>query len=369
MAGLYVMSTGPGAGKTSFCLGFAMRLRQDGLRVGYFKPIGVYMAAEVEPADADWRVVRERLGMEDPPEVVRPVLQTHHTIEEVLARGAPDHASTVQRAYRQVARDRDVVLADGAAGMAEGTLVGLSPLRVTTALSVPVLLLARYVSETEVDAILASKEALGDRMLGVLLNAVPRGQMDFLNSVVVPLLRARGITVYGAIPEDRRLMAVTVRSLAEHLDGQILVGEEQADQLVESLMVGAMAPAAALDLFRRRGRKAVITGGDRADIQSAALETDTRCLILTGNLRPETAILTKSQTRGVPVVLVRHDTLTAVELAEKAFAEARFYEEEKLQIFQSLLALHLDYTRLKRDMGLKGGRSQGAERQVAPDGG
>ena len=55
--------------------------------------------------------------------------------------------------------------------------------------------------------------------------------------------------------------------------------------------------------FRRKPNKAVITGGDRADIQLAALETSTRCLILTGNLYPSPAVLNRAEELCVPVLL------------------------------------------------------------------
>ena len=38
------------------------------------------------------------------------------------------------------------------------------------------------------------------------------------------------------------------------------------------MLVGAMSVESALSYFRRKPNKAVITGGDRADIQLAALE-------------------------------------------------------------------------------------------------
>jgi BioD-like phosphotransacetylase family protein len=40
-------------------------------------------------------------------------------------------------------------------------------------------------------------------------------------------------------------------------------------------MVGAMSAENALSYFRRKAHKVVITGGDRPDIQLAALETST----------------------------------------------------------------------------------------------
>ena len=88
-------------------------------------------------------------------------------------------------------------------------------------------------------------------------------------------------------------------------------------------MLGAMGSAAALRHFQRKANKAVITGGDRGDIQLAALETSTRCLILTGNLRPNVRVLGKAAEGGIPMILVKEDTLTTTGRVEAAIGHVR----------------------------------------------
>ena len=91
------------------------------------------------------------------------------------------------------------------------------------------------------------------------------------------------------------------------------------DELVEHFMIGAMNVESALSYFRKVSNKAVITGGDRSDIQLAALETPTKCLILTGELYPNASILGRAQEVGVPIVVVRADTANTLEVCENPF--------------------------------------------------
>jgi BioD-like phosphotransacetylase family protein len=119
------------------------------------------------------------------------------------------------------------------------------------------------------------------------------------------------------------LRSVRVADLAEALNGEVLCGQDGLDEMVETFMLGAMGSAAALRHFQRKGNKAVITGGDRGDIQLAALETSTRCLILTGNLRPNVRVLGKAADEGVPVILVKEDTLTTTERVDAALGHVR----------------------------------------------
>jgi BioD-like phosphotransacetylase family protein len=107
-----------------------------------------------------------------------------------------------------------------------------------------------------------------------------------------------------------------------------------------------MSVDSALTYFRRKPNKAVITGGDRPDIQLAALETSTKCLILTGNLRPSPIILGRAEEVGVPMILVRQDTLTAVEVIERFFGKTRFHQEKKVQRFEEMLQDRFDYEQL-----------------------
>jgi uncharacterized protein len=100
------------------------------------------------------------------------------------------------------------------------------------------------------------------------------------------------------------LSSVTIAEIVEELSGTVLSAEENVDQIAESFMVGAMGQDKAMRFFRRRPRKVVVTGGDRSDVQLAALETDTRALVLTGDLPPSAHVLSRAEELGVPMVLV-----------------------------------------------------------------
>jgi uncharacterized protein len=214
------------------------------------------------------------------------------------------------------------------------------------------LLVARGGGEHMVDEVLAVERALGDRLLGVVLNSVPRGAMEFVSETLTPFITRRGIKVYAVLPEDRLLTSAAVGELVERLAGKVIAGHDRMNELVENVMVGAMSAEHALNYFRRRPNKVVITGGDRADLQLAALETSTKCLILTGDLYPHPMILGRAEELGVPVVLVSQDTLGAVELVDQVFTEVRFHQDKKIKRFFGMLATGFKYEELKQDLGL-----------------
>jgi BioD-like phosphotransacetylase family protein len=176
--------------------------------------------------------------------------------------------------------------------------------------------------------------------------------MRFVEENVRPFLEKQGVKVYGVIPEERVLQAVSVREIAERLDGEILCAEEAADELVENLMVGAMSVDSALSYFRRLPNKAVITGGDRPDVQLAALETSTKAVILTGNLQPSPLIVSRAAEIGVPMILVKQDTLSTVEAISSFFGRTRLHQPRKLERFRELMAERVDLESLYADLGV-----------------
>jgi BioD-like phosphotransacetylase family protein len=94
--------------------------------------------------------------------------------------------------------------------------------------------------------------------------------------------------------------------------------------------------------------KAVITGGDRADIQWAALETGSECILLTGYLRPQPELLRRAEEQGVVVLLTHHNTMETVEAIERVFGKTRLGQPEKLARFEALMAEHFDFDRFYR---------------------
>jgi BioD-like phosphotransacetylase family protein len=353
MATLYVASTETFVGKSATCVGLLDRARRDGFTTGYMKPVSVSVTrTEDAVLDEDAAFIRTHFGLTDPLDRIAPVLVTQRVVEGIIRGQGADFAKRLNEAYLAVSRDKDFVILEGANHWAEGSLVNLSADQVSDMLQAPVLLISRYRSTLALDAILAVQRYLGDRLLGVLINGIDEPQMDYVRSRVVPFLEKRGIPVFATLAQDPQLAGVTVADLHEHLGGQLIGNTAWTNKLIEHLLIGAMGADAALSHFRRRTNKAVFTGGDRVDLQLAALETSTSALVLTGNIRPSPVVLDRAEDREVPIILVADDTLTTVERAEGIFGHVRFKQETKITRFTALLDQNFDFTRLYDELGL-----------------
>jgi hypothetical protein len=141
--------------------------------------------------------------------------------------------------------------------------------------------------------------------------------------------------------------------LAKRLNAKVLCREDRLDLLVQNLSIGAMNVNSALEYFRKGKNMAVITGGDRSDLQMAALETSTHCLILTGHVAPQDFIISRAEDLEVPILSVNLDTLTTVEIVDQAFGHVRLQEPIQVQCMQDLMENHFDIDRLMQQLGIE----------------
>jgi BioD-like phosphotransacetylase family protein len=355
MKALYVTAVVTYSGKTALALGIGLKLQEMGRKVGYMKPISTQpFRLGDKLVDEDAEFVGRTLGLDLPTELLSPIILDDAKIDSVLS-GAPaeDYVTQVKTTYAKLSEGRDVLILEGGASMREGYLIGLNAMSIAQLLDVPTLGVVRFRSTLMlVDDALALKARLGDHLLGIVINSVPDDQLEAVRGKVSAFLERKGVRVYGVLPSDPRLMSISVAELIHVLEAKKLTPQVGDDGLIETLSVGAMNVEAATQQFRRLQRKAVITGGDRADIQAAALETSTTALVLTGNLQPSSTILKHAEERGVAVLLVPHNTLETIERVEKVFGKTRLAHPEKLVRFRESLDVNLNWARLFSDLGV-----------------
>ncbi len=353
MATLYIASTETFVGKSAMCLGLLDHARRDGLRVGYMKPVSVAVVqTETSVIDEDAAFIRQYVGLSESLQQIAPVIVSQSVVEQIMRGTKIDYTKRLRDAYTKVARGKDLIVLEGANTWAEGSIVNLSADQVSDMLQAPVLMIVHYRSVLVLDAILAAQRYLGDRLIGVLINHVEEAKLEFVRSRVAPFLEQHGVAVFAVLPADAQLAGVTVADLHEFLGGQLIGPVEWGSKLIERLVIGAMGPESALSHFRRVMHKAVITGGDRTDIQMAALQTSTSALVLTGNLRPADAVVDRAEEGQVPIILVADDTMVTVDRAEKIFGHIRFKQVAKIQRFTELLDQRFDFERLYDKLGL-----------------
>ncbi|MFB6352519.1 MAG: AAA family ATPase [Halobacteriales archaeon] len=334
-----------GTGKTVVSLALATAARDRGLTAGYMKPKGTRLESVVgKTLDTDPVLAREVLDLDAELEVLEPVVYSPTFVEQAI-RGREDPSAlraSVRERFESLAADRDLMVVEGGGTLETGRVVELADPAVADLLDAAALLVVEYDQPGDIDRILTAADRFGDAMAGVLFNAVDEPVYDRLEADVIPFLERQGVPVVGVLPRVTALAGVTVADLAEQLNAERLAGPP-GDAYVERFIVGAMGADTSLRYFRRTKDAALITGGDRAEIQSVALEAPgIKCLVLTGGVHPSNAILAKADDRGVPVLLVQPDTMSTIDRAEAVVSAGRTPDADAVDRMRALLAEHAD---------------------------
>ena len=357
MKSLYITSVEPHSGKTAVCLTLGQQMQSDGFKVGYLKPVSTqpWRTPDGKLADEDAVFVHNALGLEGDPIKASPIIITASILRErIKSLSENDLVGEIQEAVIAEGKGKDVLLLEGGASLREGYAMGLSNIHIAEELGAPALVIVPFKGDMRLlDDVLAARFRLGEQLLGVLINRVPENDRGFVDDYALPYLKAKGISVIGVLPVVPRLSALSVGELVELLDAEVLTEGFDPDALAESLTIGAMTADAALSRFRRYKNKAVITGGDRTDIQLAALETSTVVLILTGNLQPSPLIIQQAKSLGVPILLVKENTMETIESIEGSLGKTRLGQPEKMETFSNLIAENADISKIYEALDLK----------------
>jgi BioD-like phosphotransacetylase family protein len=287
LAVLFIVSREEAAGKTALCAGLAINFSNDGGKAGYVK----------STADADTDFMEQVPGV------------------DIIS-------GTDVKGY-------DIVLMEGKLGKSGDDKLSRAAYAAAEKMKAKVIAVEVYPGEAEIYSDVYQR--FGGSFLGVVLNKVPASQLKRVQEEAGARFGAAGIKLLGVIPENRVLMAITVGELAESLGAKILNSEGKSDELVESYMLGALVVDSGLDYFGRKNRKAAVLRHDRPDMQLAALETSTTCLVLGGGEKPPMpSVLDKAESRGIPIIATSGAINDIITVIESTLLETRFKQTKKL---------------------------------------
>ena len=299
MSVLLVGSDAKGAGKSSVALGLAAILESDGRSVAAFQPFA--------PAGSDGGAdALAGMGRGCPSGFPREV-----------GDGGPSDADLRALKTAVSALGADAAILEMPAGHPDCVA------RAAEALDGKALVVAGSRRGMRGGDLSAWKDALEDRLAGVLINGVPKYQGTEAREQVAPSFADAGIALAGLIPEDRALLSVSVDQVRAGLNGRYVVDEGDTDAPLEYFQVGGMSLDPGELRFGLYERNAVVVRGDRPDIQMSALNASVSCLVLTGGIEPIEYISYEASEEETPVFVVEPDTLTTMTLLNEVTSGAR----------------------------------------------
>ena len=333
---LYVTSLEKGTGKTAVCAGLGKHLLNDGKKIGFFKPI-IAGGKPAEGVDSDAEFIKQVFALKESVESLCPVFTDEGNL-----------TSKIKEAFTRISKGKDVVIVEG---IDEQSQVSYGILE---ALDARVIIVEGELQGMPRKKLTTAAKYYGKYLLGVVLNKVPGSQAERVRSEAAASFSKAGVSLLGVLPEDRALLALTISELAEHIQGEILNNHEKSAELAENFMLGAMCIDPGPVYFGRKANKVAVLRSERADMQLAALETSTRCLVLSGDTAPNPSVLYRAEDKKIPVILTKDDVSSIVTNIEDALAKTRFNQENKLPKLTEIMEQNFDFQTVYKGLGLAG---------------
>jgi BioD-like phosphotransacetylase family protein len=350
MITIFIASNTGYSGRTFMSLGLAMKLKEQGYKIGYIKPIGkVPIKKDRDIYDADALFLKETLGLTEPLDVVSPFVLSYETQTLLFQGKIKDAKKQILTALRSL-KTKDFVVIGGAGDLFEGALLNINALSLVADMKAQVLMVEPWRGDISADSLFGAYQVIGEQFAGAVFNKVPAHTVEHVKETVRPFLEKKGVRIFGVFPKDHFLESVSVRQLSDILSGKVLCCEDKLDEFVENFSIGAMDVDSALNYFRRTPNKAVITGAHRADIQLAAMETSTKCVILTGGLTTNDVVIGKAQAKGIPIISVPDDTFTAIDKIEISMGKTSIRDKRKVERVKEMMDTEFDMDRFLKSV-------------------
>jgi dethiobiotin synthetase len=232
-AGRAVLVTGTdtGVGKTFVTAGLAQLLRERGVDVGVMKPVETGWPAEWGRWPADAESLREAAQIDDPVEDVVPYVFQDPVAPQVCADRAriPIEMSRIRESLDRLRTRHQVVLVEGAGGLAVPLDDGLDFAGMAEELDLPILVVARAHLGTLNHTFLTVHyaRARGLQVLGVIANRLERSLVDPSTSTNPSMIaRMCDVPVLGVVPFEPEAdsMAEVSRICGKCIDVDRLLG-------------------------------------------------------------------------------------------------------------------------------------------------
>ncbi len=342
MVALYVVSAEGAVGKTMICAGIGRHFLDEGKKVGFLKPI----ISDKRPEggnDSDAAFMKQVLALPEPADSLCPVISSKE---------AP--TDKIKEAYARVSQGKDVVIIEGTCGQSPDDNLSKASYQIAEALNARVIIVEGYANQSPTVKSINTYKGFGENLLGLVLNKVPGSQLMRVCEEITSTFSESELPILGVLPEDRSLLSLTIGELADYVQGEILNNAEKSAELVDNFMVETMYVDSGLEYFGRKTDKAVVVRDNRPDAQLAALETPTKCIIISGTTPPIYSVRYRAEHKGTPIILTESNPDSIIQSIENALDKGRFNQEKKLPKLSEIMEQHLSFPAIYKGLGLAG---------------
>ncbi len=242
---IYVAATSQHVGKTTSTLGLVAAMKKAGVHVGYCKPVGQeFVDLKNLQVDKDAVLFAQYMDFKIESNVHSPV---------ILGKGATtaylEHPENYQyrkdilEAAEELHTEYDMVIYEGTGHPGVGSVVDLSNAEVAKLINASVIMVVEGGIGNTIDKLnlsLALFREANVPIIGVIINKVLPLKIDKVKRLVGKKLDQMGIPLLGCVPYDKTLSYPILSTVADAIQGKVIMYPEQLDRRVKDLLPGSL---------------------------------------------------------------------------------------------------------------------------------
>jgi len=321
---IYVAATSQHVGKTTSTLGLVHALRQEGINVGYCKPVGQqFIDVNGSRADKDAMLFASSMDFELKPELHSPViLGSGATTAYLDDPSAFNYTNRVVKASKLLEQQHEVVVYEGTGHPGVGSVVHLSNARVADLVQAGLIMVVEAGVGNTIDRLDLNLSVFQQKnipILGVIINKCLPSKIDKVRHYVGRELEARGINLLGIMPYEEELGLPVMHTIAKTLKAKVTHNEDMMDNRVKDIIAGSLIDLKELDDYD--GQLLVVSINrlsealkklDKVARMMNTSQSPLSGLILTGKGEMPPDIEAYFQTHRIPVLRSQIDTYEVV---------------------------------------------------------
>jgi hypothetical protein len=352
---VYVAATRQNDGKTTVSLGLLAALQSLYPRIGYIKPVGQrFVEIEEQKIDEDTVLMNQVYQLNCPLVDMSPIaVEPDFTRKYLQSSNNEALVKRITKAFDRVAWEKDFVVCEGSGHAGVGSVFDLSNAQIAKILGAKVIIISQGGIGKPIDEVYLNQavfEREGVEIIGVILNKVLPEKLEFISEFARRGLKRKGLDLLGVVPYRSILSRPTMDLIRQELEADYMNAGAQIQEVVDSVMVGAMAVQNAIRQFKRG--VLVITPGDRVDILLAAATSATdpdqqlAGVVLTGEFTPQPAIARIIEKLPFPILRASQGVYEVASAVHNLIVKTRADDTEKISVIRDIIATHVDVDKI-----------------------
>ncbi len=351
---VYIAATSQNDGKTSCSIGLLQGLRSYAEEIGFIKPVGQrYMVVGPDQIDEDAVLISGCCNVTGALKDMSPVAVPKYFTREYLddpTKHLPELISAIDESFVRIAENRDLILIEGTGHAGVGSVFDMSNATVAKQLKAKVIIVTLGGIGHPADEIALNKclfESAGVEVIGVIANKVVPEKAEQTRKYLGIACARMGLKLFGVIPYAPQLTWPTVQQICEKLRTKVINGEENMENPISAITIGAMTPHNALTFVH--DKTFFIVPGDRDDLVIAAasmhvLKEDFNLggLLFTGGLMPQPQTLDLLARTNIPTLTTNDNTYEAASKIYALTIKIRTNDADKIKLAVSMVKEHVD---------------------------